>query len=81
MLAAAQAVESDLAAPMPGRIIAQLVRAGEAVTKGTALLIMEAMKMEYTIVAPVDGTVRAYRAVVGAQVQEGAQLLDFEPRA
>jgi 3-methylcrotonyl-CoA carboxylase alpha subunit len=80
VLTAAQAVESDLAAPMPGRIIAQLVRTGEAVTKGTALLIMEAMKMEYTIVAPADGTVRAYRAAVGAQVQEGARLLDFEPR-
>ncbi|MGH8143272.1 MAG: acetyl/propionyl/methylcrotonyl-CoA carboxylase subunit alpha [Steroidobacteraceae bacterium] len=81
VLGMAQALETNLAAPMPGRIIALLVRAGEAVAKGTALLIMEAMKMEHTICAPADGSVRAYRTEVGAQVQEGAQLLDFEPRS
>ncbi|HEX4024061.1 MAG TPA: biotin carboxylase N-terminal domain-containing protein [Steroidobacteraceae bacterium] len=79
--ATAQSVQARLAAPMPGRIIAQLVRAGEPVTKGTALLILEAMKMEHTLCAPADGTVRAYRAAVGSQVQEGTQLVDFEPRS
>ena len=78
--AQAQDVQTSLAAPMPGRIIAQLVHTGESVAKGTALLIMEAMKMEHTLCAPANGRVRAYRAAVGAQVQEGAQLIDFEPQ-
>jgi len=41
---------------------------------------MEAMKMEHTLCAPANGRVRAYREPVGAQVQEGTQLLDFEPQ-
>jgi len=80
VVAATQSDRTNLAAPMPGRIIAQLVRPGEPVAKGTALLIMEAMKMEHTLCAPADGCVRAYREAVGTQVQEGTQLLDFEPR-
>jgi 3-methylcrotonyl-CoA carboxylase alpha subunit len=78
--AQARDVQTSLAAPMPGRIIAQLVHTGESVAKGTALLIMEAMKMEHTLCAPANGRVRAYRAAVGAQVQEGALLIDFEPQ-
>ncbi len=79
--AAAQGGQSSLAAPMPGRIIALLVNAGEAVAKGRPLLIMEAMKMEHTLCAPADGRIRAFHAPVGAQVQEGALLIDFEPQA
>jgi 3-methylcrotonyl-CoA carboxylase alpha subunit len=78
--APAREVQTSLAAPMPGRIIAQLVHTGESVAKGTALLIMEAMKMEHTLCAPANGRVRAYLAAVGAQVQEGALLIDFEPQ-
>ncbi|HEY1724828.1 MAG TPA: acetyl-CoA carboxylase biotin carboxylase subunit [Steroidobacteraceae bacterium] len=72
------AAEGSLAAPMPGRVIAQLIASGSAVSKGTALLILEAMKMEHTICAPADGTVRGYRAAVGEQVKEGSELIDFE---
>jgi 3-methylcrotonyl-CoA carboxylase alpha subunit len=55
-------VESDarggnLAAPMPGKIIAVLTTAGAKVAKGTPLVILEAMKMEHTIVSPKDGVV------------------------
>jgi 3-methylcrotonyl-CoA carboxylase alpha subunit len=42
---------------------------------------MEAMKMEHTITAPSDGTVRAILYAVGEQVAEGAELLDFAPDA
>jgi 3-methylcrotonyl-CoA carboxylase alpha subunit len=72
--------DNSLAAPMPGRIIAHLAAAGSTVAKGTALLIMEAMKMEHTICAPANGTVRAYLAAVGQQVREGTELIDFEPQ-
>jgi 3-methylcrotonyl-CoA carboxylase alpha subunit len=75
--ALAQSSEASLAAPMPGRIIALTVEVGARVARGTALLVMEAMKMEHTLCAPADGTVRAYRARVGDQVQEGTLLVDF----
>ena len=64
-----------LTAPMPGKIIALLVAAGERVARGAPLLIMEAMKMEHTISAPADGTVSELLYAVGDQVDEGAQLL------
>jgi 3-methylcrotonyl-CoA carboxylase alpha subunit len=63
-----------LAAPMPGKIVAISVKAGDAVKKGQALLVMEAMKMEHTIAAPADGTVREIFYAVGDQVAEGAEL-------
>ena len=47
----------SLVSPLPGNVIQLLVRAGELVTKGQALMIIEAMKMEHTIVAPAAGTV------------------------
>ena len=77
----AYVAEASLAAPMPGRVIAQLVVAGSTVTKGAPLLILEAMKMEHTICAPADGTVRGYRAAVGEQVREGCELIEFEAAA
>ena len=67
--------EGRLTAPMPGKIIAVLVTAGQHVDKGTPLLIMEAMKMEHTISAPAGGVVNALLYEVGDQVDEGAQLL------
>ncbi|WP_029047307.1 acetyl/propionyl/methylcrotonyl-CoA carboxylase subunit alpha [Cupriavidus sp. amp6] len=67
-----------LTAPMPGKVIAVMVEAGSTVTRGTPLLVMEAMKMEHTISAPADGVVSEVLYGVGEQVAEGAQLLAFE---
>jgi 3-methylcrotonyl-CoA carboxylase alpha subunit len=75
----ASADAASLTAPMPGRIVALPVRAGERVARGTALVVMEAMKMEHTVCAPEQGVVRGYRVREGEQVQEGALLVDFEP--
>jgi 3-methylcrotonyl-CoA carboxylase alpha subunit len=77
-LADAYVAQASLSAPMPGRVIAQLVTAGSTVARGAPLLILEAMKMEHTICAPADGTVRGYRAAVGEQVKEGCDLIEFE---
>jgi 3-methylcrotonyl-CoA carboxylase alpha subunit len=64
-----------LTAPMPGKVIALLAKAGDAVTKGQPLAVMEAMKMEHTITAPRDGTVEELLYAVGDQVNEGGELL------
>jgi 3-methylcrotonyl-CoA carboxylase alpha subunit len=69
--------ESSLLAPMPGRVIAQLVDAGDRVEKGSPLLVLEAMKMEYTIHAPDAGRVESFHFAVGDQVAEGAELVHF----
>ena len=67
-----------LTAPMPGSVIEVLVKEGEAVERGRALMIIEAMKMEHTIVAPVAGRVARVRFAAGEQVKEGDQLIAFE---
>ncbi|MFA5703439.1 MAG: acetyl/propionyl/methylcrotonyl-CoA carboxylase subunit alpha [Advenella sp.] len=64
-----------LTAPMPGKIISLLVQAGDTVTKGQALLVMEAMKMEHTITAPDNGKVEEVFYKVGDQVTEGVELI------
>ena len=69
--------DAGLLAPMPGKVIAVHVAAGSRVAKGTPLLVMEAMKMEHTIVAPDDGTVEAVLYGAGEQVAEGAALVTF----
>ncbi|CAN5507229.1 acetyl/propionyl/methylcrotonyl-CoA carboxylase subunit alpha [soil metagenome] len=67
-----------LRAPMPGKVIALLAKAGAMVEKGAPLLMLEAMKMEHTIHAPGPGVVTAYNYGVGDQVADGAELLVFE---
>ncbi|ANN64995.1 acetyl/propionyl/methylcrotonyl-CoA carboxylase subunit alpha [Bordetella bronchialis] len=65
----------DMTAPMPGKIISIDVRAGDTVSKGQPLLVMEAMKMEHTIAAAADGEVVEVFYAVGDQVPEGAALI------
>jgi len=67
-----------LTAPMPGKVVAYLVRAGDAIKTGQALAVLEAMKMEHTIVAPRDGTVAELLFAPGDQVGEGGELLTLE---
>ncbi|RLA38242.1 MAG: 3-methylcrotonyl-CoA carboxylase [Gammaproteobacteria bacterium] len=67
-----------LTAPMPGKIVAVHVSAGEHVERGAPLLVLEAMKMEHTIVAPASGTVVEVRFAVGEQVDDGDALLVLE---
>jgi 3-methylcrotonyl-CoA carboxylase alpha subunit len=86
-LADFEAVDADhgagdgtVRAPMHGKLLAVLVSKGEAVTKGHRLAIIEAMKMEHAIVASRDGVVMDIAVVAGAQVAEGARILDIEPQ-
>ncbi len=68
-----------LAAPMPGKVIALLVQAGDAVAQGQPVAVMEAMKMEHTLAAPRAGRVAELLYAVGDQVAEGAELLRLDP--
>ena len=67
-----------LTAPMPGKVISYLVKAGDAIKTGQPLAVLEAMKMEHTIAAPRDGTVAELLFAPGDQVSEGGELLTLE---
>jgi len=67
--------ESDLAvAPMPGTVVEVLVRVGEAVACGQALVVIESMKMQTTITAERDGTVAELPMKPGETFNRGALL-------
>ncbi|NRP84835.1 Acetyl-/propionyl-coenzyme A carboxylase alpha chain [Ensifer adhaerens] len=68
-----------LIAPMPGLVKIVRVREGEAVAKGQALIIMEAMKMELTLTAMRDGVVESLHVGEGDQTSESAVLLLLRP--
>jgi len=70
-----QAEGGRLSAPMPGKVVSFAVKAGDQVSKGQVLAVMEAMKMEHTIAAPADGVVAELLYAAGDQVAEGAELL------
>ncbi|MBK9236170.1 MAG: acetyl/propionyl/methylcrotonyl-CoA carboxylase subunit alpha [Rhodoferax sp.] len=67
-----------LTAPMPGKVVSFAVKAGDAVKRGQTLAVMEAMKMEHTIAAPLDGVVAELLFEPGDQVSEGSELLRLE---
>ncbi len=75
--AAPQAAGEDgtVCAPMPGTVLAVLVKAGETVSAGQALLTLEAMKMETSLCAPCAGTVAALQVEAGQRVNTGDVLL------
>ena len=64
-----------LTAPMPGRVTQLMAAAGTKVRRGEPLMIIEAMKMEHTVAAPIDGVVEAVHFAVGDLVEEGAELI------
>jgi 3-methylcrotonyl-CoA carboxylase alpha subunit len=70
--------EGGLTAPMPGKVIALLANPGALVEKGAPLVVLEAMKMEHTLVAPAAGRVKSFCYAVGEQVADGAELAEFE---
>jgi 3-methylcrotonyl-CoA carboxylase alpha subunit len=70
-----QAADGAIVSPMPGRIAALEATAGAAVKRGQRLLVLEAMKLEHSLMAPFDGTVAELSVVAGQQVVEGALLL------
>ena len=70
--------DGGLVAPMPGKVLEVLVKVGDTVSAGDALMVLEAMKMEHRIVAVHDGTVTAVHFAANDQVVQGAALLELE---
>ena len=68
-------VTGGCVAPMPGRVIEVTVAAGDRVTAGQKLLVLESMKMEHQILAAADGLVSEVRVRVGQQVDRDEVLL------
>ncbi len=73
------AAEGTVRAMMPGRIVRVLVGKGDSVRKGAGLLVLEAMKMENEIQAPLDGTVESVCVEAGQTVEGGAELVIIAP--
>ena len=62
---------------MPGLVARLLVAAGQAVAEGTPVIVMEAMKLMYTLVAPRDGIVARLPVAEGTTVARGTVLAEF----
>jgi acetyl-CoA/propionyl-CoA carboxylase biotin carboxyl carrier protein len=75
----AHAHDGDITSPMPGSVIAVHAEAGTPVTKGQPLVVVEAMKMEHTLSAPLDGTLAELHVRVGQQVKVDELLAVVTP--
>lgn len=67
-----------ICSPMPGKVLRVLVSAGDAVTEGQGLVVVEAMKMENELKSPKSGQVKEVLAKPGESVEGGALLLMIE---
>ena len=70
--------DSDLRAGMPGKVIEIFVKVGDTVKANKPLLIMEAMKMEYTLKSEIQSTVVSLKVEVGSQVKLGQLLVELK---
>ena len=74
----AEVGSGSVVAPMPGTILKVLKASGDAVKAGEVVLILEAMKMENEITAPVDGTIGSLNLTEGSTVAGGDLLFDVK---
>lgn len=68
----------DVMSPMPATVVAVNAVAGQAVTEGETIIVLEAMKMELPIKAPRNGVVKAVHCAKGDLVQPGVNLLELD---
>jgi 3-methylcrotonyl-CoA carboxylase alpha subunit len=72
--------DGEVRAPIPGRVAAVLVEVGDKVEAGQGVAVLEAMKMEHALKAPISGVVSDVM-MVGVQVVEGLVIVKIEPEA
>ena len=70
--------ESEIKAPMPGRVLDIMLSAGSSVVKGDGVLVLEAMKMENVIKSPTDGVIKKIVVPKGQAVEKNEVLVEFE---
>ena len=73
------AADGTVRSPMPGTVLDVPVEIGQEVAAGTALAVVEAMKMEHSVPSPVDGTVTAAAVAPGTPVPMDAVLVTVTP--
>ena len=71
----------QIGASLSGSVVKVLAEQGQQVTKGTPLIVTEAMKMETTLSAPIDGTVSVIHVAAGERVDSGDCLMEITPLA
>jgi acetyl/propionyl-CoA carboxylase alpha subunit len=76
------AIESNrILAPMPGKITKILLSEGQSVEQGKVAIVMEAMKMEYTLKAEISAKIKKIAVKIGDQVSLGQTLIEFETKS
>jgi 3-methylcrotonyl-CoA carboxylase alpha subunit len=70
---------AEITAPMPGKVLKVLVRDGDLVEAGQAMVVIEAMKMETTLAAESAAMVKHVRVEEGQMVDHGAVLIELSP--
>lgn len=70
--------ETGVMSPMPATVVTINAQAGQSVSEGDTLMVLEAMKMELPIRAPRDGVIKSVLCAKGDLVQPGVNLLEFE---
>ncbi|MBC7168079.1 biotin carboxylase N-terminal domain-containing protein [Phenylobacterium sp.] len=73
--------DGAITSPMPGKVVAVSVEAGQSVSRGQTLVTLEAMKMEHALAAPFDGVVETLSVAAGDQVSEGLVMVRLAPAA
>jgi 3-methylcrotonyl-CoA carboxylase alpha subunit len=68
----------DLVSEFPGKVRKILVGVGQKINVGDPVILMEAMKMEFTLRAPITGTVRNLLVQEGQQISPGTRFLDID---
>ena len=76
-----KANQGEIGATLSGSVVKVLVEKGQAVTKGTPLVVTEAKKMETTIAAPISGIVAQINVTAGNRIESGDCLLEIELKA
>ena len=76
-----KANQGEIGATLSGSVVKVLVEKGQAVTKGTQLVVTEAMKMETTIAAPISGIISAIHVATGNRIDSGDCLVEIEMKA
>ncbi|AUC81704.1 acetyl-CoA carboxylase biotin carboxyl carrier protein subunit [Lacinutrix sp. Bg11-31] len=74
----ASKIVNDIKAPMPGLILDIMVKVGDQISMDSPLLILEAMKMENSILSPRDGIIKSVSGIKGNTVDKGELLIEFE---